>query len=220
MVDILRDLGAGFQVRLKTLWKEKFNNVDVITYDKGSVVTTEYKTPVGNISTKVELNRSEGYIVGYIREHLFKSEKDYPIIEYMIENTVISPDYIGYLSLADMIGEDGIIRCGLPASPMQYIMRDIMGYETFFYELADYPTRVEHLYEIIKKLWKEKLNIMADSPAGIVNIDSNWSDDIHTPVFRKYFTPWLREANEFLHARGKPAFPISNWVNRHLSMVK
>ena len=86
---------------------------------------------------------------------------------------------------------------------MQYIMRDMMGYETFFYELADNPDKVDHLYEVVKEQWQRQLEILADSPATIVMVCGNWSDDIHTPVFRKYFIPWLNEATNFLHGRGK-----------------
>jgi len=203
MVDVLRDLGAGFQVRPAALWKEQFKDLEVTTRDEGPVVTNEYKTPMGTITSKIELNQAEGYIVGYTKEHLFKSERDYPAIEYLLNNTLVSPDYSAFLRAAEEIGEDGIIRCGFSGSPMQYIMRDLMGYETFFYELADHPTRIEHLYETVKELWKKRLDVIAGSPARIVNICSNWSDDIHTPVFRKYFAPWLRETSEFLHAKGK-----------------
>ncbi len=218
IIDVLHDLGAGCaivlgsqaigtgaggQARIFTLWETTFTDVEVVVREEGSLTTTEYRTPEGTISSKTEFNRTEGYLQGYVIERLFKSEVDYPAIEYLIENTVLAPDYTGYLRLADMIGEDGVIRCGLRTSPMQHIMRDIMGYETFFYELADRPAKVEHLYETAKELWGKQLNILADSPARIVTICSNWSDDIHTPVFRKYFTPWLREANELLHARGK-----------------
>ena len=212
MVDILRDLGAGFQVMLEagggtplTMWKEDFHNMEVAVSEKPPFTTTEYTTPVGRVGFKIVFNRSEGYINAYVVERLFKSEKDYPAIEYVIENTSLIPDYSKYLELAGVIGEDGVITCGLRASPTQYIMRDMMGYEVFFYELADNPQKVEHLYEVVKEQWERQLNIIADSPAKTLMICGNWSDDIHTPVFRKYFAPWLRETTEFLHGRGKLA---------------
>ena len=216
IIDILRDLGTGFQVRLEALWENKFSNVEVVTYQEGPVTTTEYKTPVGNVSSTVEFNRSEGYLTGYTREHLFKSEKDYPIIEYLIENTVVVPKYDEYLRLADLIGEDGVITCGISASPGQYIMRDIMGFEVFFYELADRPQKIEHLYEVVKETWKKRLTILAGSPARIVRLCGNWSDDIHTPVFKKYFVPWLREASEFLHHKGKLTYVHADGEVRRL----
>ena len=219
MIDILRDLVAGFQVvldgqevstgsggqvRIITLWEEQFSrDIQVVVHKEDTITTFEYNTPKGIISSKLEFNRTEGYMSGYVVESLFKSEQDYTAIEYLIENTTFIPDYHGYLRLSEVIGEDGVIMCGLRASPMQYIMRDLMGYETFFYELADNPQKIEHLYEVVKERWREQLDILANSPAEMLMICGNWTDGIHTPVFRKYFAPWFREATEFLHSKGK-----------------
>lgn len=217
-IEILRDLGAGGTVvlgseqvrtdkgskaRLITLWDTTFKNIEVQSDEEGPVRTVTYITPKGTISTKTEFNRTEGYLQGYVVERLFKSEEDYPAIEYILEDSVLAPDYVEYARLADSIADDGVIRCGLRTSPMQYIMRDLMGYETFFYELVDNPEKLEHLYETAKELWKKQLAILAGSPARILSVCSNWSDEIHTPVFRKYFVPWLQEATEFLHSKGK-----------------
>jgi len=217
-IDILRDLGAGGMVvlggeqvrtgtnpkaKLIILWETTFENVKVISSEEGPVKTVTYVTPKGTVSTKTEFNRTEGYLQGYVVERLFKNEENYPAIEYMLEDSVLVPDYDEYTRLADTITDDGVIRCGLRTSPMQYIMRDLMGYETFFYELADNPQKLEHLYETARKLWRKQLDILADSPARLLSICSNWSDEIHTPVFRKYFVPWLQEATEFLHSKGK-----------------
>ncbi len=216
IVDILRHLGAGCSVilgsritgagapgRIFTLWETAYPGIEVTVHKEGPITATEYRTPKGTLRSRMEFNHTEGYIQGYTAERLFKSEADYPAIEFMIENTSLTPDYAGYLELAELIGEDGEIRCGSRTSPMQYIMRDLMGYETFFYELADHPAKVAHLYEVVKELVRKQLVILADSPAKTVAISGNWSDDVHTPVFRKYFTPWLQEANEFLHRKGK-----------------
>ncbi len=217
-IDILRDLGAGGTVvlggeqvrtgnssraRLITLWDTTFKNVEVLSSEEGPVKTVTYVTPKGTVNIKTEFNRTEGYLQGYIVERLFKNEEDYPAIEYLLEDSVLVPDYVEYTRLAGTIADDGVIRCGLRTSPMQYIMRDLMGYEAFFYELADNPQKLEHLYETAKELWKKQLVILADSPAKILSVCSNWSDEIHTPVFRKYFVPWLQEATEFLHSKGK-----------------
>jgi len=230
-IDILRDLGAGGtivlgseqvrtsnnrQARIITLWETTFRNVKVLINEEGPIKAVTYVTPKGSISTKTEFNRTEGYLQGYVVERLFKNEEDYPAIEYLMEDSVLIPDYAEYIRLADLIANDGVIRCGLRTSPMQYIMRDLMGYEAFFYELADHPQKVEHLYEIAKELWKKKLAILANSPARLLSICSNWSDEIHTPVFRKYFTPWLQEATEFLHSEGKLTLVHSDGEIRRL----
>jgi len=203
IIDILRDQGAGTQLRLLNIWKTEYHNVEVVTHSDPPYTTREYRTPVGTVTLKTVLTPEEGPWIAYEVELPFKSERDYPIIEYLLANTTLVPDLDGYHRLEEMLGDDGMVMTGVMYSPMQEIMRHWMGYERFFYELHDHPTKVEHLYELEVELTNKRLNIMGNSPVEIPMVDANWTDDIHTPLFKKYFVPWLREAVEFLHSKGK-----------------
>lgn len=202
--EILRDLGAGIQVRLLRVWRYDYRGVEVVSREEPPHTTTEFRTPRGTVTLKTVFTPQEGPWIVYEVEHPFKSESDYPVIEYILENTVLVPDATKYYELEKAVGEDGLVATGMDLySPMQRIMRFWMGYTTFFYQLRDNPARVERLYELEKELAKRKLQTLADSPVEMPMLCANWSDDIHTPIFRKYFVPWFREAVEFLHARGK-----------------
>ena len=204
--EILRDLGAGVQVRLLRTWRFEYRDVEVVTREEPPNTTTEFRTPLGAVTLKTVFTPEEGPWIVYEVEHPFKSESDYPVIEHILENTEIVPDLKPYRELEKAVGEDGLVVTGMDLySPMQRIMRFWMGYVTFFYQLRDNPIKVGRLYELERELAWNKLQILADSPVEIPMLCANWSDDIHTPVFRKYFVPWLREATEFLHARGKTA---------------
>ncbi len=204
MPEILRDLGAGVQVRLLRVWKKEYNNVDVVVEEDPPYTTTEFRTPLGAVTLKTMYTPEEGPWIVYEVELPYKTESDYPIIEYLLENTVLVPDMERYHELEKDVGDDGMVMTGTDLySPMQQVMRYWMGYMPFFYQLRDNPGKVERLYELEKELAKKKLRILADSPVEIPMLCANWTDDIHTPVFKKYFTPWLREAADFFHARGK-----------------
>jgi len=92
-----------------------------------------------------------------------------------------------------------------------------MGYEQFFYELADHPAEVEELLEVIKDLERRKLKVAVGCDLEIFNVCSNWSADIHTPVFKKYFIPWLQEVTDFLHAHGRLAMVHTDGEMRQLN---
>jgi uroporphyrinogen-III decarboxylase len=203
MPAILHTLGAGIQMRHPAVWKVEYRDTEVIINKQPPFTTREYRTPKGTVSMKTMFTPKEGTIVEYETEMLFKSADDYPAIEHLIENTVLIPHIDDYLKTAKMIGEDGIAIVQTSYSPMQEIMRKIMGYENFFFELNDHSGKVENLYELMKQVVWQKLKILADSPVEIVQVCSNWSDDIHTPIFKQYFIPWFREAVEFLHSKGK-----------------
>jgi len=101
-------------------------------------------------------------------------------------------------------------------SPTQRVMREIMGFEPFFYELADNPAKVESLIKNVENLARKKYEVGIKTDLQIFNIGSNWSDDVHTPVFKKYFIPWFQEITEFLHSHGRLAMAHIDGENRRL----
>jgi len=204
MVEILRDQGAGAQVRHLRIWRVEYDNLEVTTQEDPPYKTTEWRTPVGTVSLRTVFRPEEGPWIVYEVDHPFKSKEDYPAIEYIFENTRIVPDLSEYRQKEEMAGEDGMVMTGMDLySPMQQIMRYWLGYERFFYELRDHPAQVERLYELQKEIAKKKLEILGESTVEIPLLCANWSDEFHTPVFAKYFVPWLREASDYLHSKGK-----------------
>ncbi len=203
--DIIRDQGAGAQHRLWSVVKEEYRDMEVVEKDDPPYITTDYITPAGTVSKLEVFDTSEGPWIKYELEKLFKSEKDYPAIKYLMEHTVPVDNFEAYHKLRDELGEDGMVMTagGLLWSPVQRVMREILGYERFFYELADRPAEVEELIEVMKDLERRKLQVAIGCDLEIFNVCGNWSDDIHTPVFRKYLVPWLQEATDFLHKHGR-----------------
>lgn len=104
----------------------------MVTHSDPPYATTEYRTPVGTVTQKTVWTLLEGSHSPYEFELPFKSEKDYPIIEYLLANATVMPDFDECYRLGQILGEDGVIRAGLGYSPMQQIMRYWMGYERFF----------------------------------------------------------------------------------------
>ena len=205
IIDILRDLGAGISLRLGAPWKFEYHNIEIVKHEAFPRTVTEYITPAGTLSVTSVFDQKEGRLRAYETKLPFKSQADYPAIEYLIENTNLVPDFSDYHEKEQQVGEDGLVITGGVYSPMQEIIIRIMGYEQFFYELNDHPQRVEHLYELARKFVKKKLQILAESPVEICVLCGNWSDSIHTPIFRKYFTPWLKEASGLIHSKHKLA---------------
>lgn len=205
---ILRDQGAGSgQYRFWSVVKEEYRDMEVIVTHDEPYIMTEYRTPLGIVSKKDVFSRYEGAWIVYEMEKLFKSDKDYPIIKYVMEHTDIVDNFEAFQKIRKEVGEDGMVMTGAVGlwSAPQRVMREIIGYEQFFYELADHPAEVEELLEVMKDLERRKYKVAVGCDLEIFNICANWSDDIQTPVFRKYFTPWFKELTDFLHAHGRLA---------------
>ena len=217
--DILRDQGAGAQHRFWAVVKEEYRDMEVIEKHDPPYITTEYRTSLGTISKKEIFSIAEGPWIRYEMEKLFKSEKDYPIIKYIMEHTVPVENFAAFQKVRDEVGEDGMVMTGATGlwSAPQRVMREILGYEQFFYELADRPAEVEGLLEVMKELERRKYKVAIGCDLELFNICANWSDDIQTPVFKKYFAPWFKEVTDFLHAHGRLAMAHTDGEMRRLN---
>ena len=216
--DIIRDQGAGAQYKFWAVVKEEYRDMEMIEKRDPPYIATEYRTPLGTVSKKEILATAEGSWLRYELERVFKSEKDYPIIKYVMEHTVPVDNFEAFQKVRDEVGEDGMVITGAAHwSPAQRVMREIMGYEQFFYELADRPAEVEELIEVIKDLERRNLEVAIKCDLELFNICSNWSDDIQTPVFKKYFAPWFQEVTDFLHTHGRLAMAHTDGEMRRLN---
>jgi len=218
--DIIRDQGAGAQYRFFSVVKEEYQDMEVVEKHDPPYITTEYRTPLGNVAKKEIFDTSEGPWIKYEMEKLFKSEQDYPIVKYVMEHTIPVDNFEAFYKLRDEVGEDGMVMTAAGGlwSPVQRVMREIIGYELFFYELADHPAEVEELMEVMKDLDRRKFEVAMKCDLEIFNICANWSDDIHTPVFRKYFVPWFQEVCDLLHAHGRLAMAHTDGEMRRLNL--
>jgi len=202
--DIIRDQGAGAQYRFFSVVRDEYKDMEVIEKHNPPYITTEYRTPLGNLSKKEIFDSSEGPWIRYEMEKIFKSEEDYPVVKYVMEHTIPVDNFEAFQEVRDEVGESGMVMTGTGLwSPVQRVMREIMGYELFFYELADHPAKVEELIEATEDLERRRLKIAIGCDLEIFSVCANWSDDIHTPVFKKYFTPWFQEVCDFLHSHGR-----------------
>jgi uroporphyrinogen-III decarboxylase len=217
--DIIRDLGAGAQYRLFSVVREEYRDMEVVEKQDPPYITTEYRTPIGNVAKKEIFDTSEGPWIKYEMEKLFKSEKDYPVINYVMGHTVPVDNFATFDEVREEVGEDGMVMTAAGGlwSPVQRVMREIIGYEQFFYELVDRPARVEEMMEVMMDLDRRKFQVAIKCDLEIFNICANWSDDIHTPVFRKYFVPWFQEVCGFLHEHGRLAMVHSDGEMKRLN---
>jgi uroporphyrinogen-III decarboxylase len=205
MWDIVRDLGGGLYHPFLMIFSERFHNVEVKVYEQGREKLTEYKTPLGTVSTKHVLTSAmAGALQPYQTEYMLEQADDYDVVEYIIENTKLTPNYNEFLELEDEFGEDGVVFADSGNAPIHRLMRDLMGYERFFFELHDHPAKVERLLDILTCQSKEVQEIAADSPADIIRIGGNFSDAVTSPpLFAKYFVPYFQEFSMLMHSRGK-----------------
>ncbi len=203
----IRDKGCGIFAEsppyvkerpdVKVLREERWNN-------NRRIVRETYQTPVGSVfEEKITGTEYYGSEMWY-KKHMIKSLADYPVVEFIIQNTVYYPQYDDLLSLKEFVGDDGIVSARVDYPPLQKLLIFYMGIERLSLDIYDHPVEVEKLLKCLESKQDEMYRIAADAPTKIVRCRSNISSTLTSPVwFEKYLVPFYNKQASLLHKKGK-----------------
>jgi len=189
---------------------------------EGSVVVTEYKTPKGNITTRVRYDEEmirEGITVSLVKEHAIKNRSDFEAVGYIFEHAVVTPCYENFNRKKEEVGDRGIVAafCTTSASGMHFILQELMPLDKFFLATYDYPEELSALSAQIEILLDRIFDVVAQSSARVILLGVNFDSMItYPPFFEKYITPSLKEKSERLHRAGKHLLCHTDGENRGL----
>lgn len=204
--DIERDLGVGTPARHGRIFRTELHGVDVRVEEHGMETRTEYVTPVGAVWTLHRRSKQlDQYgIMGMEVEHMIKGPGDYPVVEYIVQNTEIIPTYEEYLAYEEETGEDGLPLVYIGKDPMTDVMQEYVGYGSFFYHMQDFPAVVHHLVGVLAEKAGEIQQVALDSPARLILHGQHFDSQMTPPpFFREHILPYYRAFSEKLHGRGK-----------------
>jgi len=197
-----------------------WDKVSINEKDQVSIIQRHYATPKGEIIGKYKIPYEAApqtleeaglwhpsCIPGegtWTVEYPFRSVDDYPVLEFIIENSIYTPDYDKYYTNNTFLGDEGIVMAGLGKSPFQAIIYDWMGHETCFFEVHDHPDKFNRLYDIMYEKQLELCKIAAESPADIVWEGENVTEVLTAPkYFEQYCMPFYKKIAPIIHEKGK-----------------
>jgi hypothetical protein len=205
------DIGLGIYRFRAIPYRVVLNNLKrkVIRHNNG-LTEVEYITPKGNIKTGVvydETMRKNGASLHVTKEHAIKGIQDFDALAYIFENAEIKPDYTYYTEFKkSVVGNRGVAVgfCSLCASPMHFLIKDLMDIESFYYTLFDHQEEMEQLAERISGYCNKIFDIAANSPAEVILSGANYDQSIIPPdFFERYIAPGLKNQSKTLHEKGK-----------------
>jgi hypothetical protein len=207
--DIQRDLHIGifgFGAWMTTFFKKVYRDLEVREYTENEQLVTEYSTPYGTLRKRYAVTDLLQGIVdsGRYLEDLFKDERDYDALRYLVEHTEIVENYDEYADFVDSIGQDGVALPFTGWAPMHDIMLNYMGVERFFYELHDHPTKVEDLHAALREQHLKIAQLAAHCPAQAIEVGGNYTEQLTPPrFFERYITPFYQDVLRVFEGTGK-----------------
>ena len=170
-------------------------------HEKGkNLIRTEYDTPLGQLNS---VSESVGF-TSWIHQRIFKSSQDYKAIFFMINDMQFEPNYQEFIQAEKDDGGDSIFRGNIGLEPLQLLISEYMGAETFCMEWHDNRDEILKLYDVLVSKHRIIYKLCANSPALIFNYGGNVTPEIlGLERFKQYYIPHYNEAAEELHKKGK-----------------
>jgi hypothetical protein len=183
--------------------------VGVEVSQSGDETTVVYHLPRGELRTVTvygEEMKARGVSLPWIKEHLLHGPADYALAASLFENLSLVPRFEPFAALQARAGDDGLQATWFAggASPVHHIQKYLLDATEFFIHYKTFPREMELLAEALTPLYDQALEVIAASPAEVVNWGGNYDEMItYPPYFAAEFRPWLQKASARLAAAGK-----------------
>jgi|GEM_PF-708483 len=122
-----------------------------------------------------------------------------------LEKATVAADFGGFAAFDREVGEAGLPLLILGSCPAHTLMLEWLGYEQFFYAMADYPELLAEVNGALARLFRRDLWAPALRTGAELILHGNHFADATTPprLFRRYFLPYFQAFNAAAHAAGK-----------------
>lgn len=199
-----RDYGTGFYLQGFSPLKAQSNNVDIKIEQQGNAIIKTIVTPLGNLR-EVQQYSKRSYSHG-ITEHLIKDIKDLRCFCYLCEHTNYFADYDYAQKRYETIGDNGVVLCYTPKSPMMELVALQSGIENFTYMAIDDEEELKELLDRLEVKCDEACEIVVNSPAECIMIPENISSECVTPFYQTYMERYHKKWTSKIHDKGKFSF--------------
>ncbi len=183
--------------------KITYENTEIVEVEEDvETLRTEVRTPAGALTSRKRKGAS--WESPFRVEYPVKTPEDFKIIEFMLRDRTVEPDYAAARKLLDWVGDGGTVQLVLPRSPLPRIIHDYMGLSAGLMTLFDSPAECERLMAVIEECDQEAFRIIAGCPGRLVIFGDNVDNTSVSPdLYAKHSLPYYRRKCEFLHAAGK-----------------
>jgi hypothetical protein len=173
----------------------------------GETATVIYSLPGGELIKRSAASGGERQagMVWLTTRYPINSERECVAFTEALSEAEVVHEIAGFADYDRWVGSSGLPMLILGSCPTSFAMLELMGYENFFYALADYPASLKRLIEAINSKFRSQLWPAAmRSGAELVLHGNHFSDDTTPPkIFREFFLPYFRDFNALAHANGK-----------------
>ena len=223
--DLAEALGTVQWCDESTVTFSRHLGIDVMDYVNASLRSTRRKvtveaaqqdgdniavwhTPCGDLREVSRQCREDG--TSYIVEHLVKGPKDLPALAAMFEDEEFEFNQEAAESIRQrraLVGDDGMLMCFLPGTPMGMMYRRYSGVEALAYLWADAPGALHDLFDVMEKNHKQQFRLAAKSDVdALVGMDDTSTTVISPAMFEEFNLGYTDRLSSVAREAGKLYF--------------
>lgn len=200
-------LGFCRSARYRTRLRLEFPLTQTAISTAGDCTVTRWRLPGGTLERVFRHTREEKLagMSGQIAKYPAESEEDCRVLLDALPEAVIAADFDGFDSFDSSTGDAGLPVLILGPCPLDYVMIELMGYENFFYAMADYPDLLDALIKALESKFRTQIWPRAFASNAELLLHGTHFSDATTPppIFRKYILPYFSDFNRSAQAVGK-----------------
>ncbi len=179
---------------------------DLVDTSRPGSTTFELITPVGSVRITQRM-LPEAVKWGetcYLAENPIKGPEDDAVIEWIYGHFELVPRFDRIREAETAIGRDGYVVPRLDRIPFQEVLIDLMGEIATFYALADEPTRVHRLMQVMHERRIELSDLLEGLKVPYVEFGDNMTGHMTNPkLFAEYALPQYERYTDVYHRQGK-----------------
>lgn len=186
-----------------------------VTEDGKRFIRSRISTPVGEITEVAGFDSVYGS--RWIIEHYIKTVEDYKVWRFLCEQTTVVPTWDQFMEADRAMGDDGIVIAWIDPIPVQALLVEYMGTETWSEGVMAYEEEFGALHDSLMRVYKRQVDIAAECPAEVVWLPDNVTGSIMSPKrFEMYCKPAYDYACRVLKQAGKLTFAHYDGQNHAL----
>lgn len=200
-----RELGAGIYLYAPNLWAHSYSGG--VTYreeSRGEVRTSTFNTPIGTLTSVHE------YIpistTWACTKHFVESIDDLRVMLHVFEHSLYSENYAAFRRIDDLWGEYGlpVALAPISVSPLQKLFARWAGVENTMELFMEHEDTFDEVIERIQVSEDPVFEILAASPAAVIEFPENLSSEITGRFFfERYNLDYYRRRIRQLHDAAK-----------------
>ncbi len=189
--EIRIDIGADMSARNGKVYEEIYKNCEITYEKKDNVLSKTITTPKGVLVERYRDDPNEMQSVKI--EHFIKSDKDYELMECFYSNLKYEERDEDYLAYEKEVGKRALPLCNNVDVPIALILRELIGYNRAYYELADNRSRIDSLHEVICRNHDQLQEVISGSPGKLFLHGKHFDSQMTPPpLFEEYVLPYLQ----------------------------